>query len=288
MNIIFDMETADPDDALTLCFLAGHPRVNLRAVTITPGSRDQVGVVRHLLKRLNREDVEVGARNIDHPKECVSAFHYNWLGKIAPSEAKEAYKVMYDCYQQYPDSILLTGAALHNPKNLLNNYPDVEIPLWVGQGGFAGEGVVPQEYQLAKFLNKKTCPTFNFNGDSVGAKLMLSSTQVKRRLLVSKNVCHGVIYNHEVHEYVSQNKNNNPGIALIHNGMEFYLKKNTCKAFHDPLAACVMINENICEFKEVEVFREKGEWGSSLKKGTNTFISIKVDMGKFLLVLTGA
>ena len=43
---VFDMETSDPDDFITLVFLLGHPEVDLRAVTITPGTREQVGVVR--------------------------------------------------------------------------------------------------------------------------------------------------------------------------------------------------------------------------------------------------
>ena len=30
-NVIFDMETGDPDDVLTLLLLASHPNVNLRA-----------------------------------------------------------------------------------------------------------------------------------------------------------------------------------------------------------------------------------------------------------------
>jgi inosine-uridine nucleoside N-ribohydrolase len=47
LDVVLDMETGDPDDFLTLLLLAGHPAVNLRAVTITPGSPAQVGVVRH-------------------------------------------------------------------------------------------------------------------------------------------------------------------------------------------------------------------------------------------------
>lgn len=300
MNVIFDMETSDPDDALTLCFLAGHPIVKLRAVTVTPGSKDQIGLVKHLLKKLDRTDVLVGSRTVDtqalqshgagralHPKICVSEFHYRWLGKIEPEIAPDAVEILHQTYQSFPDCTLLTGAALHNPKNFLNKYPETKIPLWVGQGGFAGEGVVPPELQLLKFSKLKTCPTFNFNGDVVGAKLMLSSSQISRRLLVSKNVCHGVVYTPEMHEQVKPHKDNNPGIALIYQGMTVYLKKSLGKAFHDPLAACTMINPKICEFKEVEVYREKGEWGSVLKEGTNTFISISVDFPEFVRTLVG-
>ena len=60
MDVLFDMETRDPDDALTLCLLATHPASALRAVTVTPGSRAQVGLVRHLLSRAGRGDVRGG------------------------------------------------------------------------------------------------------------------------------------------------------------------------------------------------------------------------------------
>ncbi len=41
------METNDPDEFLTLLLLIGHPRVNLKAVTVTPSTPDQIGLVRH-------------------------------------------------------------------------------------------------------------------------------------------------------------------------------------------------------------------------------------------------
>lgn len=43
---VLDMETSDPDDFITLLMLLGHPLVDLRAVTVTPGTREQVGLVR--------------------------------------------------------------------------------------------------------------------------------------------------------------------------------------------------------------------------------------------------
>lgn len=38
LDLILDMETGDPDDFFTLCFLLSHPRVQLRAVTLYPGT----------------------------------------------------------------------------------------------------------------------------------------------------------------------------------------------------------------------------------------------------------
>jgi pyrimidine-specific ribonucleoside hydrolase len=47
INIAFDMETSDPDDVFTLCLLAHHPCVNLVSVTVTPGSKHQIGLVKY-------------------------------------------------------------------------------------------------------------------------------------------------------------------------------------------------------------------------------------------------
>lgn len=49
IDVVWDMETSDPDDFLTLLFLIGHPQVNLKAVTVTPGTPDQIGLARHAL-----------------------------------------------------------------------------------------------------------------------------------------------------------------------------------------------------------------------------------------------
>src|SRR5260221_13901489 len=86
LDISFDCETQDPDDMMTLCLLATHPKVNLRSITITPGSDYQVGVVRHILNMLGRNDVPIGVYRPGYEKVCVSEFHYNWLGKVEPSK----------------------------------------------------------------------------------------------------------------------------------------------------------------------------------------------------------
>lgn len=284
------METADPDDALTLCLLASHPSVKLCGVTVTPGSKAQIAVVKLLLEKLQRTDVPVGSRNPDHPKQCVSEFHYNWLGKSLASEAREPDGLGAEILKlasEAGDLKIVSGAALSCVASYLEKYT-APIPEIVIQGGFAGDSVVPEDQRLEKFVGRETCPTFNLNADVPAAKTVIASTLIKLKRFVSKNVCHGVIYDNEMHERIKPFKNNNIGLNMLVEGMEFYLnKKSHGKAFHDPLAACVAIDSTICNFKEVEIYREKGEWGARLAENTNTFISISVNRPEFERVLVG-
>ena len=88
IELVLDMETGDPDDFLTLLLLLGHPAVTLQAVTVTPGAPDQIGLVRRALALFGR-DIPVGAFNIDHPKSCVSTWHYRTYGSVPPSRDAE-------------------------------------------------------------------------------------------------------------------------------------------------------------------------------------------------------
>jgi pyrimidine-specific ribonucleoside hydrolase len=288
--LVFDMETSDPDDALTLCILATHPRVDLMAVTVTPGSLEQVGIVRHLLDRLGRSALPIGAfTGTSNPKN-VSEFHHRWLGDIAPTDPTgSGAEILAAVFRRRPDATMLTGAALKNPGTLLRQHADVRIGTWVAQGGFAGDSVVPPEHRLAKFAGRETCPTFNFNGAPDLAKEMLASDRIGERWLVSKNVCHGVVYDQAMHERVKALTHKTAGMLLVQEGMEVYLARRAeGKAFHDPLAAAVAIDREVCAFREVEVYRERGEWGSRLAEGTRTRISVSIDRERFFRVLTEA
>jgi hypothetical protein len=66
--------------------------------------------------------------------------------------------------------------------------------------GFAGEGVVPAEKQLPKFRGRTTCPTHNLMGDRKAAELVASYAHIPDKRFVSKNVCHGVVYDQSMHE----------------------------------------------------------------------------------------
>src|SRR4051795_7688282 len=185
------METRDPDDALTLCLLAGHPRVLLAAVTVNPGTPAQIAVVREILGRLGAE-VPVGARVADSTRDDVSPFHRDWLGDLRPARADAvAHELLAEVMT---GTVLITGAPLHNLRLLLNNHPTVEVGRWVAQGGFAGDNVVPPADRLPKFAGSTTQESYNFGHDSKGALLALSSPRVHECRLVAKNVTHGVAW----------------------------------------------------------------------------------------------
>lgn len=284
-RIVFDMETADPDDVFTLCVLATHPWAELAAVTVAPGSDEQVGVVKNVLRRLG-VDVPVGAFRPGSAPNAVSGFHRKWLGNVRAQEADaEGWQLLKEELAK-PGTTLLTGGPLKNPGALTEADPDFPIERWVAQGGFAGDSVVPPEQRLAKFEGRETCGTFNFNGAPEAALRMLASPRVRERLLVSKNVCHGLVYDAAMHAETAARRLT-PGMALVRQGMEVYLRRRPGgKAFHDPLAATVALDESVCGFREVEVYRERAEWGSRPASATGTRISVSLDRARFLDVLT--
>lgn len=314
-DIVFDMETGDPDDVLTLILLLGHPSVRLKAVTVTPGTPHQIGVVREVLRRMGMSHLPVGAYNLDHMKAkgtsdehyvtCVSGWHGKFLGEIDPSrEAEPGWKVLYQNLGR--DTHLVTGAPLKNLGALLQRitpslkHPE-EFPAregfevnWTAQGGFAGEGVVPSEYQLDKFKGMVTCPTYNLNGDPKSALLALGSPWVGVRRFVSKNVCHGMVYDSTLHARVAGKIASLPespqrrSLELIYQGMSKYLEKSPKgKAFHDPLAACCVIDPEVGEWAGVQLYREKGGWGSRLASPSqaNATIIVRYNHERFVQTL---
>ena len=360
LNMVFDMETHDPDDYLTLLLLLGHPHVNLVAVTITPGSPYQVGLVRRTLALFGREDVRVGAGNLDHPKSCVSSWHERAYGQITPSrDAEGAGALLAEVCDR--DTTLLTGAPLKNLGAAME-HDHFELGRWVAQGGFAGAGVVPEHKQLEKFKGLKTVATFNFNGAPKAALRALEHEAIGERWCVSKNVCHGVVYTEAVHEWLEPRTEGELHLEMIWQGMESYLAKKRAryastrptvltardvethpevrlidpssearivpladalaaaeearldlivvdhrqspcvvepgrveatieeipsygKKMHAPLAACCAIDPTIGEWAEVELFRERGRWGSRIRPGSGTNIIVDYDHQKFLEIL---
>jgi pyrimidine-specific ribonucleoside hydrolase len=126
------------------------------------------------------------------------------------------------------------------------------------------------------------------NGDVKATRAVLAHPEFDVLRLVSKNVCHGISWDRQMHQRMERRKDAHPGLAMVFDAMELYLeRKSDGKKLHDPLAACVAIDPAIAHMREVEVYREKGEWGSRLKEGTGMFISVSIDRDRFERVLAG-
>ncbi len=287
LRLAWDMETGDPDDFLTLLLLLDHPGVDLVAVTITPGTPAQVGLVRRALEWFGRADLPVGAHDLDHAKPCVSSWHEETFGPWTPSrDAAPGHEVLRAVCDDA--TTLLTGAPLKNLGAALRE-GGLRLGRWVAQGGFAGEGVVLPERQLPKFRGRRTCPTYNFNGAPRAALAALDSPAIGERRLVSKNVCHGVAYDAALHERLGAVKHHRRSLGLVWDAMARYLARTPGgKLFHDPLAACCALDPAIGEWAEVHVFRERGEWGAEPQAGTNTWIITGYDHERFLRTLLAA
>ncbi|EFC46350.1 predicted protein [Naegleria gruberi] len=333
---IIDMETGDPDDFFNMVFLVCHPEIDIQCITIAPGSKSQIAFVKCFLSELVVEckkqeadlesgldmnsiierlsKIKVGAFNPHHKKDCLSGF----LAKLYPNyvkfmEEEESigdglgYDLMSECWRVHGTKLLfVTGAPLSNLGTFIKNNQDEfneeekRIGLCVIQGGYAGPNVVPEPFRLKKFKNEEMVSTYNFGGNVPAAKMVLNSKWIDRRILVSKNVCHGVIYGPKRHtslesqiEKYSNLKNKTPsqvlaliGLRIIYRGMAKYLEKNAeGKKFHDVLAGAVAIKTSICQFKRVEVIESKNKWGSKESLDSNTFISISANQDAFFSLL---
>ncbi len=259
-DFVLDIETSDPDDAFALCLLTTHPQVNLQAVTVTPGTTDQVGLVKHILKLLGRPDIPVGAGTPKKPDvKHVSDFHYRWLGPIEPAEPDASAVEILNKFA-HRHSHIVTGGPLTNLYEAYQSWLRdlktgklgfVRWPVfygaWTCQGGFVGDNLVPEHLILDKFKGRKTCPTFNLNGNPEAAQFLLNPDwggcpAIDSRFLVPKNVCHGVFYTQEVHARIPDGAHS--GLDLLKSGMtEYFKRKPEGKALHDVIAAVAACNK---------------------------------------------
>ena len=343
MDVLYDMETADCDDLFAVLLLEAHPKVQLRAITITPGSRNQIAAITNLFRnKLGNKSVVIGGGKPNYPKDCIcysknsiwrhicgdiSAYQPNTTNanqdankdvnsNTSHLEINKAVDVYGQTLKLFPNLVIITGAPLTNLYTFLNTKrsginSNINIKKLVIQGGFAGDNIVPKKDRLKKFDGKIFCSTFNFNGNPKAAQFILQDTpncmkngfKFDERILVSKNVCHGVIYTQKMHSmlraivYGNNNNNISPALKLIYQGMNFWWtkprnRKTYGKKFHDPLAVCVAIyGSKICNLSQIIPVSKKVDkwglqWGSQLSNNSNIFIVTNCNTSNFFRCLS--
>lgn len=290
MNTLhLDIETGDPDDLWTLALMSTHPRVNLQAVTVFPGGRDQIGLVKKVLYLCGRDDVFVGADVKEDGKSRVSSFYNAWLGKIDPSDPDGT---IIEAFKRTKGGDLLTGGPLSNIKIIADTNPAIpehQISIifdnWTCQGGFVGNNIVSNDLQLDKFRGMDYVSTFNLNGNPKAAEYLLDHTHNPFRLIkmVGKNVCHGFIFNKDDIDHLPKGKH--AGLDLMIDGMTHYCKKKPHgKAMHDILAALCHIAPEHGQWVTGVPLRKGGKWGFQ-EAQSNIKALVKVDRDSILKCL---
>lgn len=276
-NLHLDIETGDPDDLWTLALMATHPKVRLKTVSVYPGGRDQIGLVKKVLSLVGREDVLVGADVKDDDKSRVGAYYTKWLGSIPKQDP--------DCdlaelsREIIVDSTLLTGGPLRNVRVLIQSSDKRLFGNWTAQGGFVGCNIIPDSDALEKFKGKLKVPTYNFGGHKASALDLLCGQYTNEFYeihTVGKNVCHGFIFTKEDVELLPKGKH--PGLDVMIQGMEKYCqKKPEGKAMHDILAALLCVNPEHGTWVRGKPVREKGLWGFEKDENSNIQALVSVD-----------
>jgi pyrimidine-specific ribonucleoside hydrolase len=292
-----DIETGDPDDLWTLALMSTHPKVDLQGVTVYPGGRDQIGLVKKVLQLVGRDDIPVGANVRDDGKFRVGRFYTNWLGKIDPADPDDD---LLGVFKKTKGGNLLTGGPLSNikvmadsslPDNIfyysVDSSTDAEkiFDRWTCQGGFVGDNVLPPYLVLEKFKGKDAVPTFNLNGNPKAALQLLARSRGFNQIsMVGKNVCHGFIFDKD--DVAKIPKGKHAGLDLMIQGMEFYCKKKPQgKPMHDILAALLHIAPEHGKWIGGCPFRKKGMWGfNAFNTDTETNIRALVSVDRDAII----
>ncbi|MGQ4873003.1 MAG: hypothetical protein ACP6IY_02910 [Promethearchaeia archaeon] len=226
INVAYDMDTGDPDDTIALLYLLAEKEVNLKLITVYPGSKNQIGLIKHILEILDKKDILVGSFKQEDSKSYVSFVLSKMYGNFKPAEpAGIGYELLVDFYKKDSNGLFINTASLGNLYKLLKSKAIKKIPRIFIQSGFAGANCIPVEKQIRKFKGLYEYPAYNFNGFIKGAWEFLNTYIIEKKFLISKDVTHRIIYDNQLHEKILKVKKEKPEYNLMWNAIEVYLKR---------------------------------------------------------------
>lgn len=259
MNVIFDMETGDPDDLITLIFLLNHPKLNIKGITCYQGSPTQIGLIEHVIGLAKKDyHIPVGGWNTVEPIE-LSPYYKSVVGHWEPKNATlTPVEVFKQAFEKDHNIHVLTGAPLTNIKLVLEALPHLSIHNMITQGGYLGN-IIPEQRQLKKFKKQATCRTYNLGNDTNAFDIVYQSPQIEKITYVTKDLCHGFLYTAEIHKEIKFGSY--PLGQLLKSCLEHYASQGKNKAMHDPLAMIYMLYPEIGQPSSIHMkysYNEKG------------------------------
>jgi inosine-uridine nucleoside N-ribohydrolase len=299
MDIILETDLGrDADDFFALCYLRSAG-VNIRAITISPGDKDQISVAKFMLERLGLVGVPVGSAKPDREKSSVQGMHvdllekHGWPERMHPDGKGD--DVIKACLGLYPNCELFCIGPLQSVGPYIRRWEDREIEFLpirrsTMQGGFAGYHLYePPVGRLGKFEGLKTCPTFNLGGDKQSSLRYVHTTAITNKVFVGKNVCHSIVYEPETlrkhRDQIEIGPKSDQNFVSWHLGQQLFLEAMQLffdrgaphKMFHDPTAAVCMLHPEIGTWIDGTVYYEKGGWGTKADGPHRVLVDIDRD-----------
>ena len=272
MGLIIETDLGrDPDDFFAICYLIAA-NIRIDALFITPGDPDQIAIGKFLSKYLS-QNFRVLASKPNRDKRSSGGVHYQLLNK---------YKYpLVDC----PDEV---GVNIDNkdifvigpPTKIGDLIIDHPVNNMTIQGGFIGYDIHGLNCQrLEKFEGKTSVSTFNLGGAVQQAHNIVEHSLYNTKRFVSKNLCHTIIYNQEIHDLVCSYGTDNKALNLLKDGMSLYLANHKDgKKFHDPTAAVCHVHPEIATWVKAKLYSDGNKWGSRLdENGCDIIVDIDRD-----------
>jgi pyrimidine-specific ribonucleoside hydrolase len=264
MNLIIETDIGrDPDDLFAIAYLVAAG-VQVRAVLISPGDRDQVAICRLLLER-SGVSCPIGVAKPDRTGRSSGGVHSSLLRRHnRPSEADadgEGVSVMKSALTAHPDSELFVIGPVSSIGRYCRENSIARFARATMQGGFLGyhqhDFACPR---LEKFEGADWQDTFNLNGDRKGGEAFLAASIADRRM-VGKNVCHTVLFDAAKQARL---KPQSAAAEFFVEAADILLGKTEEKKFHDPTAAACHLHPEIGSWARGRTVRKNRGWGTDL------------------------
>lgn len=263
MDLIIETDIGrDPDDLFAIAYLIAAS-VNVRAVLISPGDRDQVAICRLLLDRAGVA-APIGVAKEKRTSRSSGGIHYDLLKKHGRELEADAdglgVDILADTLARFPTCELFVIGPVSSAGAYLNQSPTA-FQRATMQGGFLGYHQHPHPCpQIEKFAGAEWQDTFNLNGDRKAADVFLNAPIADRRM-VGKNVCHTVWFDGELRVWL---RPQSAAAEFFVEAADLLLARTDRKKFHDPTAAVCHLHPEVGAWVRGRTVRKERGWGTDL------------------------
>lgn len=279
IKVVVDTDIGtDPDDGLALAYLALHPDCHLLGVSIVTGDvQKRAAVAEILLRTCGRTDVPIHCgrrepllRGAGQP--LVQQYEFvDELEHVAERPENTAVDFVRRAIRENPgEVVLLTLGAMSNVGTLFALDP--ELPLLCKEvvsmcGKYFGPEKHMKEWNMlmdetaAGIVLKTQRPRHRFVGLDVTRPCTLQAAEVEKRLFDDLGQLG----------------------TLLRSSGDWWLKKKGRFTFHDPLAAAMIFEPELCQWKKGRVLLDSNNGASSFEEtaeGTD-LAAAKVDPEAF-------